>query len=216
METLIELFYKGGWVMWPILIQGIVSLSVFLEKEIFLWITKIPKKTLKSILEKINSNKESIYTIQEKYHNNENIQLIIAFLETNYLDPEKQEKLLKKKGEELIKNLNKRTFLLSLNAQIAPLFGLLGTVLGMIEAFKNIADLQIQPAPSIVASGIWVAMLTTAFGLMVSIPSYFFYIIIEKKIEERVDLLNLTLETLEEANIPKNEVFVSSKELFES
>jgi len=87
---------------------------------------------------------------------------------------------------------------LSLNAQIAPLLGLLGTVIGMIEAFQNISELSSQVAPSIIASGIWVAMLTTAFGLIVAIPSYIFYFILESKIESRIDLLNFALSYLEE------------------
>ncbi len=56
-------------------------------------------------------------------------------------------------------------------AQMAPLLGLFGTVLGMIEAFQSLQDAGAQVDPSILAGGIWVALLTTAVGLAVAMPT---------------------------------------------
>lgn len=56
-------------------------------------------------------------------------------------------------------------------AQIAPLLGLFGTVLGMIEAFQNLQSAGSTVDPSLLAGGIWVALLTTAVGLAVAIPT---------------------------------------------
>jgi biopolymer transport protein ExbB len=56
-------------------------------------------------------------------------------------------------------------------AQIAPLLGLFGTVLGMISAFQALQDAGAQVDPSILAGGIWVALLTTAVGLAVAMPA---------------------------------------------
>ena len=56
-------------------------------------------------------------------------------------------------------------------AQIAPLLGLFGTVLGMIEAFRALQDAGAQVDPSLLAGGIWVALLTTAVGLVVAMPT---------------------------------------------
>ena len=56
-------------------------------------------------------------------------------------------------------------------AQLAPLLGLFGTVLGMIEAFQSLQDAGAQVDPSILAGGIWVALLTTAVGLVVAMPA---------------------------------------------
>ncbi|SPJ22587.1 MotA/TolQ/ExbB proton channel family protein [Palleronia abyssalis] len=55
--------------------------------------------------------------------------------------------------------------------QLAPLLGLFGTVLGMIEAFQSLQDAGAQVDPSILAGGIWVALLTTAVGLAVAMPT---------------------------------------------
>jgi biopolymer transport protein ExbB len=56
-------------------------------------------------------------------------------------------------------------------AQIAPLLGLFGTVLGMIEAFRSLQNAGATVDPSLLAGGIWVALLTTAVGLAVAIPT---------------------------------------------
>lgn len=56
-------------------------------------------------------------------------------------------------------------------AQLAPLLGLFGTVLGMIEAFQALQDAGSQVDPSLLAGGIWVALLTTAVGLVVAMPT---------------------------------------------
>ena len=56
-------------------------------------------------------------------------------------------------------------------AQIAPLLGLFGTVLGMIDAFQSLQDAGAQVDPSLLAGGIWVALLTTAVGLAVAMPT---------------------------------------------
>ena len=56
-------------------------------------------------------------------------------------------------------------------AQLAPLLGLFGTVLGMISAFQALQDAGAQVDPSILAGGIWVALLTTAVGLVVAMPT---------------------------------------------
>jgi len=61
--------------------------------------------------------------------------------------------------------------LLDMIAQIAPLLGLFGTVLGMIEAFRSLQTAGSTVDPSLLAGGIWVALLTTAVGLAVAIPT---------------------------------------------
>lgn len=61
--------------------------------------------------------------------------------------------------------------LLELIAMVAPLLGLLGTVLGMISAFQSLAAAEGAANASLLAGGIWVALLTTAAGLMVAIPA---------------------------------------------
>lgn len=72
---------------------------------------------------------------------------------------------------------------LELIAQLSPLLGLLGTVLGMIAAFQQLSTSGSQPDPSVLSGGIWQALLTTAAGLIVAIPALFAHAWLESRIE---------------------------------
>ena len=73
--------------------------------------------------------------------------------------------------------------LLSLIATISPLLGLLGTVLGMIEAFQQLENAGDRVDPAILSGGIWEALLTTAAGLSVAIPSAAFFTWLQRSVE---------------------------------
>jgi biopolymer transport protein ExbB len=72
---------------------------------------------------------------------------------------------------------------LELIGLIAPLLGLLGTILGMIKAFKVLQDTGAQADPTLLAAGIWEALLTTALGLAVAIPAIVAFNLIENRID---------------------------------
>lgn len=83
--------------------------------------------------------------------------------------------------------LEKRTDLLASMAGIAPMLGFLGTVTGMIKAFQEIQRLQGNVNPSVLAGGIWEALLTTAAGLVVGILAFFFYNFLLTRINRNVN-----------------------------
>lgn len=72
---------------------------------------------------------------------------------------------------------------LDLIAQLSPLLGLLGTVLGMIEAFRQLASAGATPDPALLSGGIWEALLTTAAGLIVAIPALSAHAWLEARID---------------------------------
>jgi biopolymer transport protein ExbB len=78
-------------------------------------------------------------------------------------------------GKEEIYHLERGLGILASVAGIAPLLGFLGTVTGMIEAFRTIETVGGNVNPADLAGGIWEALLTTAFGLIVGIIAYGFY-----------------------------------------
>ncbi|MEO0751336.1 MAG: MotA/TolQ/ExbB proton channel family protein [Pseudomonadota bacterium] len=78
---------------------------------------------------------------------------------------------LEAEAESRFAKLERGMRLLDSVAQIAPLLGLFGTVLGMIEAFQSMQEAGAQVDPSLLAGGIWVALLTTAVGLAVAMPT---------------------------------------------
>jgi len=75
-------------------------------------------------------------------------------------------------------------------AALEPMMGLLGTVLGLIEAFRQVEALKVVGNPSVVAAGVWQALITTAAGLTIAIPVFAFY----RYFRARVTALVLAME----------------------
>jgi len=82
-----------------------------------------------------------------------------------------------------VQELEKNIDILGIIAHVAPLLGLLGTVVGMIRAFMRIEELAGRVNASVLAGGIWEALLTTAFGLAVAIPSFVMYHYFNRRID---------------------------------
>ena len=91
-------------------------------------------------------------------------------------------------------DMNRGLWLINFISAVSPSLGLLGTVTGLIKAFQGMAGAESQLNIQNLAGGIWEAMLTTAFGMIISIPALFFYRFFRRIIEKRITKLNLKLE----------------------
>lgn len=108
------------------------------------------------------------------------------------------EDAIKNAGKREIYSLEKKMDWLATIAGVAPLVGFLGTVTGMIQAFMQIQSLEGNVNPSVLAGGIWEALITTASGLAVGILAYGFYNLLTGKINRMVfDLENSSTEFME-------------------
>jgi len=160
---MIELFIKGGFLMYPILFCSVMGLSILINK--FLQYRKI----LVSLGQELSSLQKSPPPILK------------PLLETMKSGGSEQE--LSLVGTRQIKEMEKGLSWLSLIATIAPLLGLTGTVTGMIKAFMVIAS-STAVNPSMLAGGIWEALITTAAGLLVAIPIHVAHHYLEKQADE--------------------------------
>lgn len=165
-----EWFHKGGPIMYPIFLCSILSLAIFIERLSLLINRKKVLSDFKTKLESItNGTKSDVKDIKEL------IEILI---------------------ESYVKKLSKGIGTLSLIAKISTLLGLLGTVLGMVEVFKNVSEGKLGD-PSALAGGIWVALLTTVFGLSVAIPTVFMHGVLSSIIARREEeLIQMGEETL--------------------
>ncbi|MBN2531800.1 MAG: MotA/TolQ/ExbB proton channel family protein [Spirochaetales bacterium] len=172
---MIDLFFKGGVLMFPLLGGSILVLTVVIERLIVFSQTGIRQDFLKALKQRLSpspDNHTSQVVIRHK-----------GWLENLILDIERMkdstrevlEKHISKKGDEYLLNLEKHLHLLELTGRMAPMLGLLGTVMGMVEAFKQVALVKTVVDPSILAGGIWEALITTVFGLIVGIPALIAY-----------------------------------------
>ncbi len=103
---------------------------------------------------------------------------------------------LEAEAETRFATLEKGFRLLDSVAQLAPLLGLFGTVLGMISAFQALQQAGSQVDPSILAGGIWVALLTTAVGLAVAMPTALILSWLESRMDAERVLAHKALRTI--------------------
>lgn len=144
---------KSGIVGYCLMVISIGALGIFLERFFTIYREGLRVKKDKGIMARIAT------IISENAH----------------MDRHSLEDLVTYRAEDEMDSLSSGVGLLRLAYSISPLLGLLGTVLGMIEAFKDVAMMGGAVKPAVLASGIWVALLTTAEGLIVAICSFLMY-----------------------------------------
>lgn len=178
-----DLISKGGVVMYPIILCSIIALGVFLER---LWVLRrkniIPGEFIRNVEEQVKNQKisEAIFLCQGDHSSIAKI--FLAGLKNvgrgMWLVKEAIEEMGGREGIILEKHVG----ILSTIANLTPLLGLLGTVSGMIKTF-NVISLQGVGNPALLAGGISEALITTATGLSVAIPTLVCYRILKDKAE---------------------------------
>lgn len=190
---MISLFEKGGWVMYAILLGSAVGLSIFLERMWALQRHKInPPMLLRQLLQLIRLKQWSEARVLCQRESSALARLawvMFSQLEASR-DREALKDALQEAGQREAFFMERGIGSLGMVASLEPLLGLLGTVLGMIVAFQRV-ELGGVGDPRLVAGGVWVALLTTAAGLIVAIPAYVGY----RFLLARVDRLLLDLQS---------------------
>ncbi len=172
----LELFLKGGMVMWPILLCSVIALAVIFEKFFVLRKAKVDPKQLMTKIRSALSRSDIVSAVDACAKVKAPVANILKKGVLQYKNGHLAiREAIEQAGREEIFHLEKRLGLLANIAGLAPMLGFLGTVTGMIAAFQAIEQLGGNVNPSVLASGIWEAMLTTAFGLFVGIPALGFY-----------------------------------------
>lgn len=174
--NLFSIFLKGGFLMWPILLCSIIGLTVIIDRYIVLRKAKINIPAfmvrIRGLIKKKDISGAISYCMEEK---SPVANIIRKGLKKYRLGHERVKEAIENAGRQEISKLEKGLSVLATIAGIAPLLGFLGTVTGMIQAFMTIEDLAGAANPSDLAGGIWEALTTTAFGLIVGIPALAFY-----------------------------------------
>jgi biopolymer transport protein ExbB len=168
---MIELIVKGGVFMYPIIFCSIVALAVFIER-IFLLRRKriIPDDFIRQVEELIKKQKfsEAVFLCQSNLSSISKI--FLAGLKNAKKGMWLVKEAIEERGSREALILEKHVSILATIANLTPLLGLLGTVSGMIKTFKVIS-VQGMGNPAPLAGGIAEALITTAAGLSVAIPT---------------------------------------------
>ena len=186
-----ELISKGGLVMIPIGFCSVLALAIIIERFYYFRKSSLGLDAFFNSIQEFvqQGQKEKALSLCQKSPN-PLAKLIQSGLSEENLPRWKLEEKLSLAGQEEINILGKNIRGLEVIATISPLMGLLGTVIGMVQAFSKVAEHQGQVDPGLLAGGIWVALLSTAAGLAVAIPAVVMLHYFEKKIEMTTFLLN--------------------------
>lgn len=185
-----ELFLKGGILMYPIALGSIIAVGIFLER---IWVLRrrrvIPRDFLIEVEDLVMRRKRP-EAINLCKRDNSSIAHVIRVGIENY---GKKRDVIKEKIEEVGRreaaSLERYINVIGTIAIVSPLLGLLGTVSGMIKSF-NIISIQGVADPASLAGGISEALITTAAGLVVAIPTYVIY----RYLMNKADALILEME----------------------
>ncbi|TPV92715.1 MAG: MotA/TolQ/ExbB proton channel family protein [Myxococcales bacterium FL481] len=193
--NLVEIFEQGGPLMWVILVTSVIGAAVFLERLFTLQRAKVvPKPFVDRIRMMVvkGQTKEARLLCEE---NGSSIALMIAAaLRTHGRGRIRADikEAVDEVGAREVAHLDKNVEIVGTVASVSPLLGLLGTVVGMIQVFKRFVGAYEsgQATPDVFAQGIWTALITTAYGLMVAIPMLILY----KWLQGRNDRLIVEME----------------------
>jgi len=198
---MLELFVKGGPIMYLILFASLVGVVIIIERLIFFRRIRVDEQTLirrlKATLEKGHAD-EALAICEANPSPITNL-MKVGIENRHHPKQVIREAILDAANLEIPK-LERSLSALGTVANLAPLLGLLGTVTGNIRSF-GVIGMGIVGDPAALASGIAEALLTTAFGLIVAIPAIIFYNYLVTKVnniitrlENRVNELVLLLE----------------------
>ncbi len=183
---MVNLIIKGGVIMYPIILCSVIALAVFLER---LWSLRrnliIPGEFIRNVEDRVKKGKisEAIFLCQNDNSSIANI--FLSGLKSTGRGMWLVKEAIEERGGREGSILEKHVGILSTIANLTPLMGLLGTVSGMIKTFKVIS-LQGVGNPALLAGGIAEALITTATGLCVAIPTLVCYRILKDKAESLI------------------------------
>ncbi len=187
---MLEIVQAGGWVMLPIIACSIVAAAIILER---LWTLQrsrvLPTDLTTEVWQWVKSRQLDRQRIQSLHQSSPLGQILAAGLSSGHLGREIAKENIQDTGRHVIYELERYLNPLGTIAAITPLLGLLGTVIGMVKVFAAITLYGVGN-PGVLAGGISEALITTAAGLSVAIPSLIGY----RYLRGRVDNLVVQME----------------------
>jgi biopolymer transport protein ExbB len=181
-----EIVKAGGPFMWPIIICSIAAVGILLER---LWTLQrkrvLPQELIKRVTDLADRNQVTPKVIEALEKNSPLGRILAAALANRDRGRAIMMERVEDTGRHVIHELERFLNSLGTIASISPLLGLLGTVMGIIRAF-NAVMLGGMGDPRMLAGGISEALITTAGGLAVAIPSFIAYRYLRGKVERIV------------------------------
>jgi biopolymer transport protein ExbB/TolQ len=194
LDTVILFFQNGGIFMYPILVVLALGVAIAVERYIYLtalrnanqraWkglMALLSKRDYQSALQFTRKSKAAIATILGY-----GLERSLSAWQRDDIETAMEEGLI-----EILPRIERRTHYLAIFANVSTLLGLLGTVIGLIEAFTAVSSANPSERAEMLSASISVAMNCTAFGLMTAIPLLLIHTVLQTKTTELVDSLEM-------------------------
>ncbi len=171
---MLAIIQAAGWPIWPLLIASVIALALIIERMIYLRRAKILPPQLLDEVVRVYHNGKITKEVIDKLEQNSPLGTVLAAALRNANAPrEVMKESIEEAGRGVAHTLERFLTTLGTIASLAPLMGLFGTVVGMIEIFG--AQNATGTNPAQLAHGISVALYNTGFGLAIAMPSMIFY-----------------------------------------
>jgi len=183
--------------MYPLIFTSVLVVAIVIERMWSLRRKRIIVPEIVTILEKVKTEEDFSLakSVCEKY-DTPFTRIILSCINNRDLPAEELRMLIEDEGRQEVRSLSRGLEVLETLAQVAPLLGLLGTVLGMIKVFDIIQTLGVGQAKAL-SGGISEALITTATGLFIGIPTLIFYFYFNSRAENFIlDIENYTISLL--------------------
>ena len=181
-----EIIKSGGWMMLPIILCSIGAMGIIVERFWSLQKKKIlPPELVPQVWKLSHENKLDDASLRRLKNSSPLGCILAAGLANSHLGRAVMKECIEETGRKVVHDLERYLNSLGTIAAITPLLGLLGTVFGMIQVFSAITTAGVGD-PTVLAGGISVALITTAAGLTVAIPSLIFHRHFERLVDEYV------------------------------
>ncbi len=185
--SLFSIVAKGGWLMIPLAAFSVIALAIFIERLLTLRRNEVHSRVFLLEVKNYLLNHDVDGALHVSKRTMGPIAAITKAGLERYNCPRSEIKeAIQVSGKTAIYQLEKYFGLLAIIASTAPMIGFLGTVTGMIRAFMRIEALGGNVNASVLAGGIWEALITTAGGLIVGIPALIFYNYLQGRVEKLV------------------------------
>jgi biopolymer transport protein ExbB len=199
---LLSIIQAAGWPIWPLLLCSVAAFALILERLLSLRSSRVaPPRLLDEVISVTRANLPGAEVVNKLADNSVLGTVLAAGLRAVIAEPRISQDSLRgtfeSAGRAAVHKLERYLNTLGTIASAAPLLGLMGTVIGMIEIFGSQAPSG-GNNPALLAHGISVALYNTAFGLMIAIPSLMFY----RYFRGLVDAYTLDLEQAADRLVP--------------
>jgi biopolymer transport protein ExbB len=172
--NLFKIVQDAGWPIWPLLFASVIALAIILERS---WKLRahliVPNGLLQKVLGEIRNGYAGEGMAEQLERHSPLGQVLAAGLKNRNASREVMKETIEEAGRLVTHQLDHYLTTLGTIASIAPLMGLFGTVVGMIEMFAS--QVPGSADPQLLAHGISVALYNTGFGILIAIPSMIFW-----------------------------------------